>query len=77
MKEGDIIICDNKSVNGNYTTDGLTIGKKYKIYTIITFSNSIIIFNDFGNRYHYSKNNFITLDKDRKEQIDKILTLNK
>ena len=55
MKEGDIIICDNKSVNGNYTTDGLTIGKKYKIYTIITFSNSIIIFNDFGNRTLFKK----------------------
>jgi hypothetical protein len=75
MKEGDIIICDNKSVNDNYTTDGLTIGKKYKIYAIITFSDSLLIFNDFGNRYHYSKNNFITFDEYREEQINKIFKI--
>lgn len=75
MKEGDIIICDNKSVNDNYTTDGLTIGKKYKIYAIITFSDSLFIFNDFGNRYHYSKNNFITFDEYREEQINKIFKI--
>lgn len=75
MKEGDIIICDNKSINDNYTTDGLTIGKKYKIYAIITFSDSLLIFNDFGNRYHYSKNNFITFDEYREEQINKIFKI--
>ena len=80
MKEGDIIICDNKSVNGNYTTDGLTIGKKYKIYTIRTFSNSIIIkqayylIRDDSNKLgYYNIDCFISIQKHRDKLINSII----
>jgi hypothetical protein len=77
MNEGDFIVCNclNTVVQrkgGEFKTQGLTLGKKYQIYAVIDYSDSLIIINDYGNRYPYSKVSFITLDKHRKEQIDKM-----
>jgi hypothetical protein len=78
MNVGDTVLCDNKLLHNTDTdiycsSDGLTIGKRYEVLATTPFSKTIIISNDYGNRYFYSKMNFLTLDEYRDKQIKKLL----
>jgi hypothetical protein len=73
MKPGDKIVCIDIKGVGKSTPVALTL---YNIYTIlegITIGNSVNIINDDNEKGEYWKERFITLDKWREQQINKIL----
>lgn len=71
-----MIVCINNTYEDGHIIEGLTINKVYNIYIKRdkTLSDAVYIINDLGNLEGYFMSDFfITIDKWREQQLNKIL----
>lgn len=77
FQPNEIVVCTDKDVNyasNDSNTNGLTIGKKYRVKFIkYRGTYSLIYFmNDFNVLGHYYDYRFVTLTEHRKQKLNKI-----
>jgi len=75
MKEGDIVVCIDNRVTGNYSASRFVVGLTInKCYTIVNFNNGYItIIDDFNDNFHFlTENRFITLEEFRDQKLKEL-----